>query len=431
MSMNGRTVIDTLLDEGRGEFTCPSCGSLSSDVNAFPHCPRGCSEEDITRAQTETPPECPEARDFLHDSRKCLTCTRRIEWVRETVRAERGGPEVRVPETVNLADLLSEPEESTPYLVDQVWPSGGHVLLSAAAKVGKSTTRNNLVRSLVDGDPFLDAFEVPEPVERVVVLDLELNRATLRRWLGAQSITNASRVDVVPMRGQARVLDVLERKVRRRWAEQLKEADVVILDCLEPVLHALGLDANTEARKFLEEWGSMLTEAGVSASAVLHHHGHGSERAKGDSGILAWPDALWDMTQAQQIRYFTAHGRDVDVPEGRLDLIDDRLRYAGGAGRAADQGRAKARTDEKTLLEALREDHRRRLSEGEAPPGHGTSLRWPSQGDVESIGRSAGMTRDGVRAAITALCGSDLMVVSPTGRAGRRQHALTREGLGS
>jgi len=85
----------------------------------------------------------------------------------------------RMPEMINLVDLLAEPDEPDIYLIKQVWPESGRVILAAPAKAGKTTMRNNGIRSLVDGVPFLGMFEVPKPVQRVVVLDLELTRSML------------------------------------------------------------------------------------------------------------------------------------------------------------------------------------------------------------------------------------------------------------
>ena len=384
------------------------------------------------------PPECSKGHPTIgYDRSQCLDCERRRAWVRETVKAEGSRSPITMPEPVSLADLLAEPEEPTPYLIEGVWPLDGHVVLAAAAKAGKTTLRNNVIRSLVDGDAFLGTFAVPQTVQRVVVLDLELNRSTLRRWLRAQRIEHPERVEILPMRGQAHTLDVFTPSTRSTWAQHLNGADVVILDCLEPVLHALRLDANNEARRFLEEFGATLTEAGVPASVVLHHHGHSSERAKGDSGILAWPDALWNVvTGENDARYFSAYGRiEESIEEGRLDFDPEtkHLHYVGGVRRAADEGRARAQSATTLLLHALRAEHERRIEQGDERPSDGCSVRWSSQSEVVSIGVRAGIPRDRVRAAIEALDTDELLVRSKPprgeGSSGRKMHALTPKGL--
>jgi hypothetical protein len=125
----------------------------------------------------------------------------------------------RMPEMINLVDLLAEPDEPDIYLIKQVWPESGRVILAAPAKAGKTTMRNNGIRSLVDGVPFLGMFEVPKPVQRVVVLDLELTRSMLKRWMRRQRIDNIDRVDLVPMRSQSHALDP---RAPSRWVEYLR-----------------------------------------------------------------------------------------------------------------------------------------------------------------------------------------------------------------
>lgn len=89
--------------------------------------------------------------------------------------------------------------------VEGLWPSGGaKVLCAAAAGAGKTTLSGNLVRSLADGDPFLDGFAVNQSAERIVIIDNEMTKEMLKRWLRRQGVRNsAAVVDVVNLRGQA------------------------------------------------------------------------------------------------------------------------------------------------------------------------------------------------------------------------------------
>jgi hypothetical protein len=429
-------LIEGLRERGKGSFPCPSCGATASDIYPPPYCPRGCTDQQIGAALARRPPPCIEHGGVPH--RMCVACRLLEKYAdREATRMLTDtATSYTLPESVNLADLLAEPDEPTPFLVEGLWPVDGHVVLSGPAKAGKTTLRNNLIRSLVDGTPFLGTFDVAEPAQRVALLDLELTRNSLRSWLRRQSIDNPSRVDVYSMRGQAHTLNVFSSRWCDLWADRLRGADVVILDCLEPVLHALRLDPNTEARKFLEEWGAMLTGAGVAGSLVLHHHGHGGERAKGDSGILAWPDALWNLVcqtpgDMASPRYFNAYGRDVEVPESRLDLDGSRLLYVGGSSRDADRGQQDAASNEDRLLVALRQDHAARVADGEEPPIPTCSVQWPSQGAVEAVGKSAGLSRDGTRAAVRRLADRDLLITSKGGSSHATIYALSSAGLGS
>ena len=103
------------------------------------------------------------------------------------------------PSMVTLADLLNEPDDPAIYRIDKLWPRRGKIVLAAQRKAGKTTLIGNLIRSLTSGDPFLSppgpfaladrgGFQV-EPVDgTVALLDLELDRGMLRRWLRDQGI---------------------------------------------------------------------------------------------------------------------------------------------------------------------------------------------------------------------------------------------------
>jgi hypothetical protein len=85
----------------------------------------------------------------------------------------------------------------------------------------------------------------------------------------------------------------------------------------------------------------------VPDAAVIHHAGHGQDRARGDSGILGWSDATWglsleDPNNQGSPRYFKAYGRiERDIPDAKLDY--DRLtRELSWVGGTKTEAKAKA-----------------------------------------------------------------------------------------
>lgn len=70
-----------------------------------------------------------------------------------------------------------------------------------------------------------------------------------------------------------------------------------MLDCLRPILDALGLDESREARRFLVAFDALLADAGTEHAALVHHIGHQNERACGDSRLQDWPDAIWKLNR--------------------------------------------------------------------------------------------------------------------------------------
>lgn len=221
-------------------------------------------------------------------------------------------------------DFLAEPDPLTTYRIDRLWPSGGRILLVAQFKAGKSTTIANLIRSLVDAEPFLGRFTVTRQARRVVLIDNEIDEDMLRRWLRDQGIQRDDLFATLSLRGRLSTFDILDPEVRAEWAADLRavDADVVIFDCLRPVLDALGLDENRETGRFLTAFDELLGEAGVKDGVVVHHMGHQGERSRGDSRLRDWPDVEWRLVREEEDpaspRYFSAYGRDVDVPESAL-----------------------------------------------------------------------------------------------------------------
>lgn len=248
----------------------------------------------------------------------------------QIVKAENAQSAETWPRLVQLEELLRQPDEDVRYRIDRLLPTGGNCMLTAQYKAGKSSAIGNVIRSLVDGRPFLGVFPV-QPVTgehegrigSVVLIDNELDPRTLKRWLRDQGIRNTHLVEVISLRGSLSTFNLLEPASRTKWARKIEGADVVILDCLRPVLDGLGLDENLDAGQFLIAWEEFLAEAMVSESIIVHHMGHGAERQRGSSRLLDWPDVTWKIVRANEDpsspRFFSAFGRDVDVPEGGLD----------------------------------------------------------------------------------------------------------------
>jgi hypothetical protein len=248
------------------------------------------------------------------------------------------------PSIVPLDEFLAVPDEPVAYRIDRLWPKGGRVVLAAQYKAGKTTMVGNLLRSLVDSAPFLDTFAVEPFRGRVVLLDDELDETMVRRWLRDQGIRHETAAAVVSLRGRLSSFDLLDPETRTEWATALREAGatVVVLDCLAPILDALGLSEDKEAGRFLVAFDEMLKEAGVAEAVVIHHMGHSGERSRGASRLRDWPDVEWRLVREKNEdgesepnapRYFSAFGRDVDVAEGLLTFepATRRLALAGGS----------------------------------------------------------------------------------------------------
>ncbi len=268
-----------------------------------------------------------------------------------------------VPDPILLADLLDEDDDGEPeWRIEGVWPLGGNVLLAAGAKSGKTTTTGNVVRSLVDGDRLFRIYPV-RPVDDgiVTILDFEMPRRTVKRWLRDQGIRNTRRLAIWTERGMAARFDVRDPEVRARWVAKLRAAatKVWIIDCLSPICSALGIneDKNNEVGELLDGITAAAVEAEVSEVLLIHHMGHQAERSRGASRLIGWPDVSWRIVRKRNDknpggepdpdapRYFAAEGRDVDVKEGRLlfDPATRHLTYAEGGRKASEHTEALGR----------------------------------------------------------------------------------------
>lgn len=232
----------------------------------------------------------------------------------------------------SLTDFLDVEDEPAAYRIDELMTVDGRVLCAAQFKAGKTITVMNLLRSFADGDLFLGRFQV-DPV-KVALIDDEMDDRMLRRWLRKQGILRTDNVALTTLKGRLRTFDIMDAEVRAEWAEDIASTgcELVILDCVRPILDSLGLDEGRDAGRFLVALDELLYEAGVEEAIVIHHAGHTGERARGDSRLRDWPTQEWRIVRQQPKdgsepdpsapRYFTAYGREVDVPEQRLQYDD-------------------------------------------------------------------------------------------------------------
>jgi hypothetical protein len=334
-------------------------------------------------------PEQQEARLQRETDAKALRIERAREKARQIVRKEQCPPS-GIPPFERLDVRLARPKLPEVWRVHSVMQKGHLVVFAAQAKAGKTTSAINLARSLVDGVRLFGNFTV-EPVDHLLVMDFEMAEPSVRcqldDWYEQAGLQHPEKVTVVPMRGRSSAFNIVDPDIRAEWAARIKEtgADFVIWDCLSTVVTALGLDPNTEVQGLLVAFGQLLALAGIREAIVIHHMGHSNERAKGDSGILAWPDALWAIVRGDpdkggdyNTRFFKAEGRGINIEEQELafDKGTGLLTVVGGS-----RANAKLRAAGLAIVEALRDGPK-------------------SSGELEIAVDAAGITRAPFRKAL-------------------------------
>lgn len=234
-----------------------------------------------------------------------------------------------IPTPMRGDEFLAIEDPPITWLLEGLQQYGTRALLAAQAKAGKTTMVANLIKALTDQPTFLNRF-INHFDGTVTLIDNELDERMLRRWLKGVGITHPERLHVIPLRGKLEAFNIMDDEHRTRWANTLRGTDYLILDCLRPALDGNHLDEHHDAGRFLGAFDALLDEADIDSSLVVHHMGHGSTRARGDSRIQDWPDANWRLTRdnpddPRSERNFHAFGREVNVDNQPIIYTDGRL----------------------------------------------------------------------------------------------------------
>ena len=236
--------------------------------------------------------------------------------------------------------------------------------------------------SLTDGSPLFSRFDVVPVTGRVALLDLGMPTNSLRRWMRNLGFSS-DQLLVLPLRGRGGWLAaaLTDPVLRSRFAASLRahHVEVLIIDPLAALLAGAGVDenSNTEVSSLLRGGlAALQEEAGISEIMLVHHAGHQAKRVRGASSLLDWPDAIWDYAPKERRspsfhdedldldhqdapRYLRATGRDVDLPEVRVDY-DPETRLlsiaADAASSRAESRRVRDQAKDEELLRVLEED---------------------------------------------------------------------------
>jgi len=244
----------------------------------------------------------------------------------------------REPPSWDLPALLAMPEEPLMFTVAELMPTGSNVLLTAQFKAGKTTLVSHLAACLADGKAFLGRFDVTPGAGRIALWNYEVSPAQFAAWLRRLSIGAAERVVGINLRGY--VMPLLTPRAEGWAVDWLARHEVEhwIVDPWGRAITGTDENSNSEVGRWVETLDAIKERAGVKNLIVPTHTGRaeqeqGAERARGAARLDDWADVRWILTVQEGTRYFRAHGRDVDVPEGALefDPLMRALSWADGA----------------------------------------------------------------------------------------------------
>lgn len=206
----------------------------------------------------------------------------------------------------------------TDYLIDQMMPYDGYVLVTGQKKVGKTTLMINVIKALTQKEKFLGEFSTHEK-SRVALFDTEMSKRQHMLWLESAELLDERKLYTENLRGEARALGLFDDEMEERLVQKLIDQgiDVMVIDPLGPILRAYGIDenSNSEVGRVIDRLLTIKQAANVSGLLINQHQGKdGNLGARGASVLEDTPDAIWKLTRDDRTKRTTlaAFGRDVD-----------------------------------------------------------------------------------------------------------------------
>lgn len=314
-------------DDHRASFAI----STGDDQPLLVNCRKaGCGDEDDFRDKVAKalgirvqdfseyhPPDAEEA-DVLREVHK-IRVRRRAQIV---INSEESIPLVLPPG--DPSEYLEKPPPEHLFSVEDLHVHGSNTLVVAQYKTGKTTLCINLMRSLVNSDPFLGRFDVWAPEGKVAYLDYEMQASQFRTWLQAGGTLDRSRFTTpVHLRGVKFPFWVAARRVE--FVQWLLDHNVTTLIIDTGMRASDGLvdnwNDNNQMMAFTASLDELKSETDVDNLFVVTHTGRdsafaeeGQEHARGATRLEDWMDGGWYYTKdSTGTRYMRAIGRGVDM----------------------------------------------------------------------------------------------------------------------
>ncbi len=238
----------------------------------------------------------------------------------------------RLPGALTPEELKAATLNDKRFRVHQILPATANALICGGNKTGKTERALELDRSLITGEPYLDQFEVVEPIRgNILKLNYEVSAATLSDWIDAMGFSGlGDRIRILNLRGLK--VPLLTDAGAEWLIEQCRAYDVEVLD-IDPagqMMTAADLhdeEDNNLIKRITSRLDEIKREAGVS-ELILPIHAHREARPIRPRGASAWGGWLDSQISLRlknpdnpaSRRIMSAWGRDInDVPEAELE----------------------------------------------------------------------------------------------------------------
>ena len=290
---------------------------------------------------------------------------------------------------LNLTSFAQLDAKPIKYRIPGILLHEGLLLISGAAKIGKTTFILELIDCLRSGKPFL-GIDCARIIDRIAYLNLEMPQSLLRYYATEMKLPlDSDHILVADLNGRAGKLGLLNETARRHLADQLRKAEVeaLIFDPLSALVAAMP-DANSNdndlMRRVLEAVKALAAKADIDLVIVVDHTGHEAQgRARGASSKQDTPDMLWAIEKmGDDARRLTVSGRGVSGEHGyRLSQETQRLMPVEIADTSSKKSKKEEKEDDTlSRLRDVRQEHPdwtiRQVSD-ECKLGYGTvQRRW-------------------------------------------------------
>jgi len=292
--------------------------------------------------------------------------------------------EASLEDVLNGHELLEIPDPEELYVIDPIWPSSANVLIVAEKKTGKTTMMLNLIRALVDGEPFLGSMPVTSRGhKRILFMNYEMVIDTIKNWIKKQGIKNIDGLLFWQLKGQR--VRLWEESIAQAMAQFCQEQDVwcIVIDTQILSMRGLVSDENAamEVADYQQALDFLKVISGVESVVLLHHMNREKKGARGSSRIEDWPDAIWYLRkeadgtrtlELDMIRYYDS--RDA-LPEKLVlgfDRDHDRLIWDGASAVSTKE----VAEDIEVLKAIIR--------------SHAFKDRWPTRNELRNKGLISG-----------------------------------------
>ncbi|BBY94286.1 hypothetical protein MGALJ_39550 [Mycobacterium gallinarum] len=242
----------------------------------------------------------------------------------------------KLPDVLTYEELQEAAKDVPKHRITNLLPDHGNMTVVGGNKCGKTERTLELIKSLVTGEPYLGEFEVVDPLNgKVLFLNYELTPALLAEWMRDMGL-DSDKVLTMHLRDYASV--PLLSDGGAEWLVNvclMHDVETLALDPGGRAMTAAGCkneDSNDEVKVITSHLDQIKAEAGMSHLVIPLHANRVTTpvRPRGADSWGGWHDAsisLWlkNANKPYAARMFSAHGRDVSMPETEL-IRDDSTR---------------------------------------------------------------------------------------------------------